>query len=202
MKYLIFDTETSGFPRKRPLTDKTQPRILQLAWLLFDKSGEEYTVLDKCAKYVRTPPGFTIDPAAAAVHGITPLKLQSEGVAPLMALSAFAKAFQAANGYIVGHKLQFDLKMLEITCAQHKVAYDNFKFNGTFCTMLASVDICKLTGRYGKYKLPKLTEAYAHIIGKEMENAHDALGDVLATFEVYKALGTKVREANWKLMGV
>jgi len=58
----------------------------------------------------------------------------------------------------------------------------------SFCTMKAMTGVCKLPGMYDDYKWPKLTEAYRHCYGKEMEGAHDALADVRGCAEVYRWL--------------
>ena len=48
----------------------------------------------------------------------------------------------------------------------------------TYCTMNEMTDVCKLPGKFaGKYKWPKLQEAYRHAFGKDFDGAHDALAD-------------------------
>ena len=68
--YLFFDTETTGIPKnyKAPVSDiKNWPRLVQIAWLVTDKSGNEV----KSAEYIIKPNGFSIPDDAAKIHGIT-----------------------------------------------------------------------------------------------------------------------------------
>ncbi len=67
---LFFDTETTGLPRnwKAPVTDtKNWPRMVQLAYLLFDDAGNQIDGGD----YIIKPVGFTIPDDAARVHRIS-----------------------------------------------------------------------------------------------------------------------------------
>ena len=56
--------------------------------------------------------------------------------------------------------------------------------------MTPSVQLCKCPFPSGKsgYKWPKLTELYRFLFDKEVENAHDALGDITATMECFVEL--------------
>ena len=52
--------------------------------------------------------------------------------------------------------------------------------------MMKSTSYCKLPGKNGKgFKWPKLEELYQVLFGKQMENAHDALADVMACKECF-----------------
>jgi DNA polymerase III subunit epsilon len=57
--YLFFDTETTGLPRswKAPITDLNNwPRLVQLAYLLYDSDGNELSGGD----FIIKPEGFII----------------------------------------------------------------------------------------------------------------------------------------------
>ena len=68
--YLIFDTETTGLPKKdqAPISDVDNwPRVVQIAWQFHDESGkllENHNLLIK-------PDGFEIPYSAEKVHGIS-----------------------------------------------------------------------------------------------------------------------------------
>ena len=76
--YLIFDTETTGLPKKwnAPISDSENwPRCVQLAWQLHDQAG-------KCLEYKNyliKPDGFEIPFASEKVHGISTELAQKKG---------------------------------------------------------------------------------------------------------------------------
>jgi DNA polymerase III subunit epsilon len=68
--YLFFDTETTGLPRnwKAPVTDLNNwPRLVQLAYLLYDNDGEKISGGD----YIIKPEGFTIPVGGILVSNIS-----------------------------------------------------------------------------------------------------------------------------------
>ena len=68
--YLIFDTETTGLPKKwnAPVTDSDNwPRCIQLAWQLHDKSGK----LTSSNSFLIKPDNFDIPFESEKVHGIS-----------------------------------------------------------------------------------------------------------------------------------
>jgi DNA polymerase III subunit epsilon len=77
--YLFFDIETTGLPKVRDasITNlKNWPRMVQLAWLQYDKNQN----LISEANYIIKPEGFTIQADAFKVHGITTEKALESGV--------------------------------------------------------------------------------------------------------------------------
>ena len=50
----------------------------------------------------------------------------------------------------------------------------------TIDTMLASVDFCKIPGKFG-FKWPKLMELHQKLFGCDFDNAHDSSADIAAT---------------------
>ena len=68
--FLIFDTETTGLPKKwnAPISDSDNwPRCVQLAWQLHDIKGD----LISNHSYLLKPEGFTIPFEAEKIHGIS-----------------------------------------------------------------------------------------------------------------------------------
>jgi DNA polymerase-3 subunit alpha len=81
--FLILDTETTGLPDKydAPVSDVDNwPRLVQLAWQLFDDKGE----LIGSEDYIIRPEGFTIPFSAQKIHGISngPGKGKKAGFCP------------------------------------------------------------------------------------------------------------------------
>ena len=76
---LVFDTETTGLPKKynAPLTEfENWPRLVQLAYQSYNNTGE----LIEIKNYIVKPEGFIIPYSAEKVHGISTEKAIKEGV--------------------------------------------------------------------------------------------------------------------------
>ena len=177
VKYLFFDTETTGVPLnyKAPSSDtQNWPRLVQLAWILTDEDGNRIQMSNLIVK----PDGFTIPTDAAKVHGITTEVAMKEGIPLGEAIDLFIKDLNTAR-YIVGHNVDFDKKIVgaEMIRLGMKDILDSKK---SYCTMLSSIDFCKIPGKYG-YKYPKLQVLYKKLFGTEFDNAHDAMSDIEAT---------------------
>jgi DNA polymerase III subunit epsilon len=108
--YLFFDTETNGLPKnwKAPVTDLLNwPRLVQIAWVLFDNDGNEVKRND----YIIKPIGFTIPYEASKVHGITTERAESEGVDLKLSLDEFNEQLERAT-HLVAHNMSFDEKII------------------------------------------------------------------------------------------
>jgi len=185
---LIFDTETTGFPRpKLPPTSPEQPDIVQLGLLLV---GEGFTPVCTANLIVQTEKHP--HPKAVEIHGITHAKASLFGIRPDVAVEIFDE-FAYRCTALVAHNIDFDRQLIDSTYLRYAdKALNELPLweEYSFCTMKASTPILKLppTKRGTSYKWPKLEEAYEHFAGTPMENAHDALADCLATLTVLKGL--------------
>lgn len=197
MNFLIFDTETSGFPRKDLLANHpSQARIVQLAWLLLDQEFNElesYNQLFKLSKETKIHPG------AQAAHGKSWEDCDARGVEPRQGIDLFSTKFSEVD-LIIAHNFAFDRQLIDIETQIHTNGWVlNFgQFTPFYCTMEAMAPICRLPARYRgtSYKWPKLQEAYSYCFNKEFDGAHDALADVRATAQVFKWL---VDNGHYKL---
>ncbi len=175
--YLFFDTETTGLPRnwKAPVTDLDNwPRLVQLAYLLYDNDGNKITGGD----YIIRPEGFTIPPGASKVHGITTERAISEGHPVREVLQEFSELMEEST-HLVAHNFSFDEKIIGAEFLRNGIS------NGVYskrkiCTMQSTIDFCALPGRYG-YKWPKLSELHYKLFGTHFEEAHNAACDITAT---------------------
>lgn len=179
---LIFDTETTGVNGK--------PKIVQLAFILAEEDGTPRASCDLIIK----PDGYEIPEEASRIHGITTEMATRCGVPLAVGIAAFnnaALACAAEGGKLIGHNLQFDVRMIrnayEIGGWPNRV--ESLRH---FCTMEAMRDRVKIpptpkmisAGRM-EFKSPKLSEAYEFAFNKKLENAHNALHDVNACKEIY-----------------
>jgi DNA polymerase III subunit epsilon len=182
--YLFYDTETTGVPKNwnAPLSDTTNwPRMVQIAWMLFDEKGNELQESD----YIIRPEGYTIPYNVVRIHGISTQIAQEKGVDLTFVLNEFAKSVQQAK-VIVAHNISFDEKIVGAELMRKKLG-DIFFMKQSFCTMKNTTHICKLPGKRG-YKWPTLNELHLHLFGESFENQHNALADIRATANCFWAM--------------
>lgn len=193
MPTLFLDTETTGmYDFKSHFTAKNQPHICQIAALLDDEDRDEVASIS----LLINPSGWTFDPEAVSVHGITLEKAMECGVSLALACQIFNALLQKSDR-LVAHNLKFDLQVMASQFAKVGQTFDTGSRKG-YCTMLASTTICKLPStRYNQYKWPKLAEAYQILCGEELIGAHDALADVRACKEIYYQLIDAGVECPW-----
>ena len=187
--YLVFDTETTDLPRPHlDLDDPSQPHLLQFAGILFDEHGTE---LDHLSTLVRPKSGALLSAQAFSAHGITLERAFHLGMESLEVFRWFASAARRAR-CIVGHNVQFDLQIMEITAA--KVGETGWKLvANTYCTMSHAAPLVNLpptprmiaAGRYHP-KSPTLAECMQHFFNERHEGAHDATEDVRACARIFQ----------------
>jgi DNA polymerase III subunit epsilon len=179
LRYLFFDTETTGLPKGRSdpvMNPENWPRVVQIAWILYDEN--EKITEEQC--HIIYPDGFLIPSVVAKIHGITTAIAQKKGKPLEYVLPLFTDAvFQSE--LIIGHNIEFDRNVMAAEYARsgeqihiHSCPY--------FCTMKGTVNFCKIpypSGRKGN-KWPKLMELHQVLFDVPFEGAHDALADVRA----------------------
>ena len=171
---LFFDTETNGLPKnwKAPKNDTSNwPRVVQLAFAVFNNDGEKVSDYQTIIK----PDGWTIEKSTSDIHGITTEMAQQNGVPANEAIAAFIQAYENCHT-LVAHNIAFDYPVLGCELIRY-AAKPQTRIEKQICTMLASVDFCKLPGPYG-YKWPKLMELHQILFGEGFDGAHDAMVDV------------------------
>jgi len=184
MRRLYFDTETSGLPPKDPKTplDKC-PHVVQLAAILTDSAFNEIHSINVIIK----PDGWTVGDEAAKVTGITTEAATVLGVPGIIPFGYFSNLCKLADE-LVAHNIVFDSKLMRYEMERLNKPTRHLQLPQV-CTMLATTNICKIPGRYrGKYKWPKLEEAYQYFFGEMFDNSHDALADVRATIRLHRHL--------------
>ena len=179
--YLFFDTETTGLPKnwKAPVTDlENWPRLVQLAWLLYDSRGHEI----KRANRIIMPEGFAIPTEASKVHGISTERAIEEGIDLFDALNEFSGALNEAD-FLIAHNISFDEVIIGAEFLRKDIT-SRLVDIPKICTMKTTTNICQIPGRYG-YKWPNLTELHQHLFQKGFDGAHDALADVRACADCF-----------------
>jgi DNA polymerase III epsilon subunit-like protein len=181
--YLYLDTETTGFFKKDVArTHESQPHLVQvgLSWL----DNHEFPRAE--FNFVVKPDGWEIPTGASDVHGITTDIACLWGcISEKAAVNLFAKLLGRAD-FLIAHNLAFDLEIMRIAAARYEV--DLPTDFSCVCTMELTTDLCKLPGRYGKYKWPKLIEAHQFLFNTGFDSAHDAMADVRACRAIHLEL--------------
>lgn len=194
--FAVFDTETTGLfartPRGTPpiaADAPGQPRMASFAAILTDDQGVE---LDRIKAFVR-PDGWSMaeeDARAIAngkrpaseINGLTDDFLQSVGV-PVLDVLTFWNELIDAGVTAAAFNAQYDTKIMR---AEMRRASLDDRFEETR-------DICLMKGLwpYGPEGMPimrgfiKLSEA-CEWFGIVNEDAHDAMGDAVATTEILR----------------
>ena len=185
--YLIFDTETTGLPKRwnAPLSDSENwPRCIQIAWQIHDAKGEVVAHED----YLIHPDGFTIPFDSEQVHGISTALAEDQGIPLEEVLEKFHSALDQVD-YVVGHNVSFDRNIMgaEYLRSGLEDVLENKAVIDT-CNE-ETAQLCQLPGgRGGKFKLPTLSELYRFLFQESFMEAHNATADVEATSRAFLEL--------------
>ncbi len=178
--YLIFDTETTGLPKRwdAPITDTDNwPRCIQIAWQLHDAMGNCIESQD----YLVQPEGFNIPYDAEKIHGISTELAQEQGVPLAEVLEKFNEALGKTK-FVVGQNVKFDLNIMGAEFVRGDVANPLQELPVLDTCTEHTASLCELPGgRYGKFKLPTLTELHQFLFDTPFGEAHNATADVEAT---------------------
>jgi DNA polymerase-3 subunit epsilon len=160
---ILLDTETTGL--------FNYDSVLQLSYVIFNDSD----LLKTFNKIIRINPKIKIK--NSFIHGITQdhCKLGEPCNIVMSELHEDLKICKT----IVGHKVDFDLRMLSNEFKRLNIEYSFLTHKIEDTMKLAQIKYKKKT---------KLTELYKLEFNTDMEHAHNAFYDVMATYKIYKNL--------------
>jgi DNA polymerase-3 subunit epsilon len=163
---VFFDIEATGLHVLRD-------RIVQIALIKYLKNGRKPQQLTMMIN-----PGVPISEEAIGVHGITPDMVRSK---PTFAQVADTIYDFIGKADLAGYNSdRYDIPMLMEEFSRVGKELD--------LNVRRTVDVQKI---FYKMEPRTLSAAYKLYCGKQIENAHDALADVLATVEVLKGMITR-----------
>tara|TARA_R110000868_G_scaffold114364_3_gene306566 strand:+ start:6692 stop:11044 length:4353 start_codon:yes stop_codon:yes gene_type:complete len=178
--YLIFDTETTGLPKRwdAPISDTNNwPRCIQIAWQLHDRLGNCIEHQD----YLIQPEGFNIPFDAEKIHGISTELAQEQGVPLSVVLEKFNATLNKTS-FIVGQNVTFDLNIVGAEFFRESLVNVLQELPVLDTCTEHTASLCQLPGgRYGKFKLPTLSELHLFLFNERFVEAHNATADVEAT---------------------
>lgn len=158
---IFFDLETTGL-------DIAKDRIVELCYIRVEPNGNEE------ARSMRINPEMHIPEVASSVHGITDDDVKDcptfADVAPQLAATFEGCDLAGFNSH------RFDLPLLAEEFMKAGVNID-----------LSHVQAIDVQNIYHKLEKRTLAAAYKFYCGRDLENAHSALADTQATYEVLQA---------------
>lgn len=166
-EYIVcVDTETTGL-------DGQKDFIIQLSLIKFRKDNFEQ-VLER-NWYILPQHKFSISPGAQQAHGLSEDFIKSNGVS----IKSIAQEFLdlvSDSDFLTYNGNNFDFKFLvkDFKLAGYELPLDNKMFYDSF-----AMEVRRSPRNLGA--------VYKKYTGLELEGAHDALNDVRATIEVFKA---------------
>lgn len=183
MKYVVFDTETSGlFDFKLPADAEGQPRMASMTMIFVDENLE----IEETKSFYIKPNGWVMNAETAAIHGLTQEFLMENGVPVEVALTAYLGAIEERR-VMVAFNAQFDLKVVRGELRRAGMP-DRFEETMNICVMRPMTKICNLPKANGKgAKFPKLAEDMAYF-GHQLEDAHTATADAMGALLVMRGL--------------
>jgi DNA polymerase III epsilon subunit-like protein len=207
MRFLVFDTETTGLPKTKfisPFTLHQWPHIVQFSFIIFDSSLNN--IVESKDYVIKVPESILIPEESSKIHGITNQISLDNGVPMHEVLSEFFHHLRGVDT-LIGHNIEFDLNMVKVEllrlinknlfseeqCRLYK--YDlhlltNFK--NISCTLKDSIQFCNIQSidKYGKpyLKYPKLIELHEKLFNQSPSNLHNSFNDILVTLRCFMKL--------------
>jgi DNA polymerase-3 subunit alpha len=185
--YLIFDTETTGLPKRwnAPISEVDNwPRCVQLAWQLHDELGNLLERQD----FLIVPDGYDIPYDAEQIHGISTELATKKGIPLQEALLKFKNVLEQTK-FLVGQNVGFDINIMGAELYRLQMATNLSTLPVLDTCTEETAKLCQLPGgRGGKFKLPTLTELHQYLFNQPFTEAHNATADVEATTRCFLEL--------------
>ncbi|WP_457610541.1 DNA polymerase III subunit alpha, partial [Lutibacter sp.] len=174
-----------------PITDTDNwPRCVQIAWQLHDLYGELIEQQD----FLIIPEDYNIPYDAEQIHGISTQLAQEKGEDLEKVLHYFNKALSKSK-FVVGQNVKFDLNIMGCEFHRKEIQTDLNQMPVLDTCTEKTASLCQIQGgRYGKFKLPTLTELHQHLFNTPFSEAHNATADVEATTRCFFEL---IRQRNY-----
>ncbi len=186
-KFLVLDTETTGLLPKESMDNAdpdTFPRVIQLAWLLFDEEGR---LIEKNNCYIiQSQP---IPPHSTLIHGINDTAVIQKGEQPYAVWNDFIRALENCD-FLIAHNLDFDVPVIESELGRLQI-HNPFAGKRKLCTMKLGKELCRIPSEDGNgYRYPSLEELYnvcffGRLNDLKISGLHDAWVDASAAAKIF-----------------
>lgn len=207
MRFLVFDTETTGLPKSKfisPDTLELWPHIVQFSYVIYDTSLND--IVESKDYIIKLHESILISEESSKIHGITNEISSSKGLPISEVINEFFYYLRSVDK-LIGHNIEFDINMIKVELLRfinskqyskeqtklykHDLHYlTNYK--DICCTLKDSIQFCniQLTDKYGKpyLKYPKLIELHEKLFDKSPNNLHNSFNDILVTLRCFMKL--------------
>jgi DNA polymerase III epsilon subunit-like protein len=204
MKFIVYDTETTGLPSKNAKLTLTDlwPYIVQFSYIIYESETNE---IEKKDYIIQIPENVVMNNENIAIHGVTNEMSQTKGVKINNVIEEFINIIEGSD-FVIGHNLEFDLNILKVELLRmiretnddevrqnYQECLNNlYSLDKYYCTMQNSINVCKLPSPYKKFKdqfkYPRLDELHNHFFGIKPKKLHNSLNDVIITFRCFYKL--------------
>lgn len=207
MRFLVFDTETTGLPKTRfisPFTLHQWPHIVQFSYIIYDSSLNN--IVESKDYIIKVPESILIPDDSSKIHGITNQISLDKGVPINDVLSEFFHDLREVDT-LIGHNIEFDVNMVKVELLRlinkNSLAEEQSKlykydlhfltnFKNISCTLKDSIQLCNIQSidKYGKpyLKYPKLVELHEKLFNQCPSNLHNSFNDILVTLRCFMKL--------------
>ena len=163
---VCFDVETTGL-------NKAQCRIIQIAVVKFNPNTHE--ILYQNSWYVKPTGVYDIDYSSTKVHGLTKEFIEEHGVSLASIIPDILEVMKDSD-ILTYNGTSFDIAILQKELDREGM-YDVDLYEDRL--FIDSFDIEK------SFNSLKLVDVYKRYTGEELDDAHNAYADVMATIEVF-----------------
>ena len=207
MRFLVFDTETTGLPKTKfisPSTLEEWPYIVQFSFIIYDSSLND--IVESKDDIIKLPENVLIPEESTKIHNITNELSQKSGLQINKILNVFFDHLRNVDR-LVGHNIEFDLNMIKVEISriinENQVTSEqlkSYKYNLHFlnnyknisCTLKDSIKFCNIQviNKSGKpyLKYPKLIELHNKLFNETPKNLHNSFNDILVTLRCFMKL--------------
>lgn len=184
-KLLVVDTETGGI-------DPARNAILSLAAVVYNDGPEEHVHL-----LIKDPLG-EVEERTLAIHGITPERLEAEGVTPWEAVTRVQQLLlrndMRGKVTLAGHNLLFDVGFMKRLWEMCGLRFEDQFHYGGLDTKVAALLLMQ-AGRLNTEG--SSLAAVGPAVGVKPWKEHDALNDALATARTLKRMLGLIANPAW-----
>jgi len=215
MRVLVFDTETTGLPKKNASKEVTftnevdWPHIVQFSYVVYNTKS--FTLENMVDNIIRVPKHVEFTPESVRLHGITREISNKDGNNIDDVLLKFTQICDQVD-VIVAHNISFDMNMIKAefyrllkksiidepmtsdNTIRRRIGLEQFSnmvMSKTFCcTMRENTDLCDIRVRRSDnteyQKYPTLSQLHAKLYnGVVPKNLHNSLHDVIVCLRCF-----------------